>query len=580
MGNSAVLLVFAAFAVKYGFAQEDRTKTCPLQYKASSYLGNFTHWAVSTDARLCATVPRTIHRKGGNIADAAVATLLCMGVVLPHFMGIGGGFVATHYSRRERRVMSLISREVAPRAATTDMFIDNATLSLRGGLSIAVPGELRGYAELHERLGGRLPWKALFEDAIRLANEGFPVGHYLPYALCFEAPYMFACTDGPCDPRWNPFWNFKRGRPLKEGEILVQKDLACTLEAIAENGPDYFYEGPLAERMLREITNEGAILTMEDLRSYRPTWEPAASVTLQDGRVLYTAPPPGGGVVYAYIMAIMDAFRNNVSAELQNDALTLHRFVEACKFGFAKRSLLGDPRFEDVRDVLLNLTSWDYANATRWKIDDDRTYHDPAHYGLDTAPAPDDKGTAQLSLWEEDGDALSITSTVNGFFGSLIRSSSGIIFNNQMNDFSTPGEINVWGLSPSPANFIKPGKRPQSSMSPTVVVDPNGDVEMVIGAAGGSKIITAVAQVSMRALWQSGDIRDAIDYARLHEQLAPDDVMVEPQFPKTYIRQLEEKGHKIQTVFGAFNNVMAVHRRGQRLQANADYRSDGGVDGS
>ncbi|XP_054923394.2 scoloptoxin SSD20-like [Dermacentor andersoni] len=279
-------------------------------------------------------------------------------------------------------------------------------------------------------------------------------------------------------------------------------------------------------------------------------------------------------------MAIMDAFRSNVSAELQNDALTLHRFIEACKFGFAKRSLLGDPRFEDVRDVLQNLTSWDYANATRWKIDDDRTYQDPTHYGLDTAPAPENRGTAHLSLWEDDGDALSVTSTVNGYFGSMIRSSSGVIFNNQMNDFSTPGQSNFWGLPPSPANLIKPDKRPQSSMSPIVVVDANGDVEMVIGGSGGSKIITAVALVSMRALWQSGDIREAIDYARLHEQLTADDVMVEPQFPETYARQLEEKGHKIQTVFGEFNNVMAVQRKNQRLQANADYRSDGGVDGS
>ncbi|XP_049271173.1 scoloptoxin SSD14-like [Rhipicephalus sanguineus] len=506
---------------------------------------------------------RKIQRKGGNMADAAVATLLCMGVVMPHNMGIGGGFIATHYSRRERRALSLISREEAPKAATKDMFVENATLSLMGSLSIAVPGELRGYAELHERLRGRLPWKALFQDAIRLANEGFPVGPYTPYTLCYEAPYMFTCADGPCDPRWNPFWNFKRGRPLKTGEVLVQKDLARTLEAIAENGADYFYEGPLAEAIVREISNEGSIITLEDLRSYRPTWAPAVSLTLQDGRVLYTAPPPSSGAVTAYIVAIMDAFRNNVSAELQNDALTLHRFVEACKFGYAKRSLLGDPRFDDLNDdrrptrwrerddkltrqsnlglpgnlqVLRNLTSWDYANATRWKIDDDRTYHDPVHYGLDVAPAPENKGTAQLSLWDDDGDALSITSTINGYYGSLIRSSSGVIFNNQMDDFSTPGVSNFWGLAPSPANFIEPGKRPQSSMSPTVVVDSDGDVEMVIGASGGSKIITAVALVTMRALLQGNNIRDAIHSARLHEQLIPDDVVVEPQFPKVRTR--------------------------------------------
>ncbi|KAH6931900.1 hypothetical protein HPB50_001442 [Hyalomma asiaticum] len=526
---------------------------------------------------LCAL--RKIRRKGGNMADAAVATLLCMGVVLPHFMGIGGGFIATHYSRREKRAMSLISREVAPMAATTDMFVENTTLSRIGGLSIAVPGELRGLAELHERLRGRLPWKALFHDAIRFANEGFAVGNYVPYALCFEAPNMRICPDGPCDPRWNPFWNFKKGRPLEEGDVLVQKDLARTLEAIAEEGADYFYEGPFAEAMVREISIEGSIITLEDLRSYRPTWEPALSVTLRDGRVLHTAPPPSGGAVAAHIVAVMDAFRNNASAELQDDALTLHRFVEACKFGFAKRSLLGDPRFVDLRDVLRNLTSWDYANVTRWKIDDDTTYHDPTHYGLGVAPAPENKGTAHLSLWEDDGDALSVTSTVNGYFGSLVRSSSGVIFNNQMDDFSTPGVSNFWGLAPSPANFIQPGKRPQSSVSPTVVVDPNGGVEVVIGGSGGSKIITGVALVSMKTLFQGAGIRDAIESVRLHEQLTPDDVMVEPQFPKSYARQLEEKGHTIKTVQGEFNNVMAVRRKDRRMQANADCRSEGGVDG-
>ncbi|KAL3245553.1 hypothetical protein MRX96_046878 [Rhipicephalus microplus] len=393
----ATFLALAALALKYADAQEDRFEICNHQYEASSVLGNFTDWAVSSEAGLCATVPRKIQSKEGNMADAAVATLLCMGVVLPHFMGIGGGFIATHYSR-------------------------------------------------------------------------------------------------------NAFWNFKCGRPLKQGDVLVQKDLARTLEAIAHNGADYFYEGPFAEEIVREISNEGSILTIEDLRSYQPTWTPAVSIALQDGRVLYTAPPPSSGAVTTHIVAVMDAFRNNASAELQHEVLTLHRFVEAGKFGYASRSLLGDPRFDDVNDVLRNVTSWDYANATRWKIDDDRTYHDPVHCGLKATPAPEDRGTAHLSLWEDNGDALSITSTINGFFGSLIRSSSGVILNNQMNGFSTPGESNIWGLSPFPANFIEPGKRPQTSMSPAVVVDPQGDVEVVIGASGGSKIITAVSVVSMRTL--------------------------------------------------------------------------------
>lgn len=512
------------------------------------------------------------------MADAAVATLLCMGVVLPKAMGIGGGFVATFYSSRERVALSLISREVAPGAARRDMFVGNATLSKKGGLAIAVPGELRGYAEIHRRLRGRLPWGALFTDAIRLASEGFPVSNLLAHSLCYEARDLFRCADGPCEPSWEPFWNSEQKRPLIAGELLVQKDLARTLKEIAYYGPDYFYKGRLAEEMVREITEHGGILTLEDLRSYKPTWTRPVSVTFRDGRVAYSAPPPGGGAIYSFIMSIMDAFRSDDNAGLQDDVLTLHRFVEACKYAYAKRALLGDPRFVNVANVVRNLTSPDYAEHTRWQIDDDRTYHDPAHYGFVGQISPPIKGTAHLSMWG-DGDALSITSSINSYFGSLVRSSSGIVFNNHMDDFSIPGESNYWGVAPSKANFIEPGKRPQSSMSPTIVLDPNGDAELVIGGSGGPKITTAVALVSMRMLWMDSNIKDAIDYSRAHDQLIPDYIMVEPTFSELYSLLLKAKGHNIKTIGGEFSNVHAVHRKKGRLYANADYRSGGDVYG-
>lgn len=512
------------------------------------------------------------------MADAAVATLLCMGVVIPKAMGIGGGFVATFYSRRERRALSLISREVAPRAARRDMFAGNATLSRKGGLSIAVPGELRGYAEIHKRFAGRLPWRALFADAIRLASEGFPVGNSLAYSLCYEARDLFGCRDGPCEPTWEPFWNSEEKRPLIAGERLVQKDLARTLAEIAKHGPDYFYKGNLAKTMVREIAEHGGILNLKDLRSYKPTWTRPVSVTFRDGRIAYSAPPPAGGAVYAYIMGIMDAFRSDDHADLQDDVLTLHRFVEACKFAYAKRALLGDPRFVNVADVVRKLTSPDYAETTRRKIDDDQTYHDPEHYGYVGQISPPSKGTAHLSMWG-DGDAISVTSSINSYFGSLVRSSSGIVFNNQMDDFSIPGESNYWGVAPSKANFIEPGKRPQSSMSPTIVLDPNGDAELVVGASGGPKITTAVALVSMRTLWMDNNIKDAIDFSRVHDQLMPDYIMVDPTFSEVYARLLKAKGHKIKTVRGGFSNVAGVQQKRGRLYANADYRSGGDVYG-
>lgn len=458
------------------------------------------------------------------------------------------------------------------------MFAGNATLSRKGGLSIAVPGELRGYAEIHKRFAGRLPWRALFDDAIRLASEGFPVGNSLAYSLCYESRDLFGCRDGPCDPTWEPFWNSEEKRPLIAGERLVQKDLARTLAEIAKHGPDYFYKGHLAKTMVREIAEHGGILNLKDLRSYKPTWTRPVSVTFRDGRIAYSAPPPAGGAVYSYIMGIMDAFRSGDHADLQDDVLTLHRFVEACKFAYAKRALLGDPRFVNVADVVRKLTSPDYAESTRWKIDDDQTYHDPEHYGYVGQISPPSKGTAHLSMWG-DGDAISVTSSINSYFGSLVRSSSGIVFNNVMDDFSIPGESNQWGVAPSKANFIEPGKRPQSSMSPTIVLDQNGDAELVVGASGGPKITTAVALVSMRSLWMDNNIKDAIDFSRVHDQLIPDYIMVDPTFSEVYARLLKEKGHKIKTVGGGFSNVAGVQQKHGRLYANADYRSGGDVYG-
>ncbi|XP_077534250.1 scoloptoxin SSD14-like [Haemaphysalis longicornis] len=550
---------------------------CALKREPST-LGNFTRWAVSTEVGMCATVPGNIYSKGGNMADAAVATLLCMGVVQPKAMGIGGGFVATSYLRRGKRAESLIAREVAPAAATKNMYSQNASLSVHGGLAIAIPGELRGYAEVHRHLKGRLPWRALFTDAIRLASEGFAVSNGLAYSLCHVSPGLFPCPDGPCDPRWAPFWNAVEKRPLIEGELLVQKDLARTLAEIAHYGPDYFYEGRFAEEMVREIAEQGGILTLEDLRSYKPTWTRPVNVTFRDGRVAYSAPPPAGGAIYSYIMAIMDAFRTGDHAELQDDVLTLHRFVEASKFAYAKRALLGDPRFVAVADIVKELVSPDYAQLTRGQIDDDRTFHDPEHYGLLEKNLPTSKGTAHLSLWDDEG-ALSITSTINSYFGSYVRTSSGVVLNNEMDDFSSPGQSNYWDLAATEANVIEPGKRPLSSMSPAIVLDPNGNVELVVGGSGGSKITTAVALVSMRTLWMDNSIKDAIDYARLHDQLIPDHLMVEPTFPEVYAMQLKVKGHNITTVEGPFSNVHGVFRKGARLFANADCRSDGAVNG-
>ncbi|KAL1467073.1 hypothetical protein MTO96_005931 [Rhipicephalus appendiculatus] len=482
---------------------------------SASALGNFSQWAVSTDAAPCTSVARRIFKKGGKTVDAAIATLL---------------------SKKDAQV--LVAREVAPAAASTDMYVKNKKGSLFGGLAIAVPGELRGYYELHRHLNGALPWKELFTDAIRLARDGYPMGAHLANALRESQNADNVLKENIRKTFSNP----ETGELLAEGELVTLKDLAQTLELIAEYGPDYFYEGEFAEKLVSEVQNNGGILTMEDLKNYQVKWEKPVTARFKGGMTLYSAPPPASGAVLAYILGIMDAFRPSPGSFLDDTVTTLHRFAEACKFAYAKRARLGDPSFVNCEQLVQNMSSRAFAADARYKIDDERT-------------------------------------TVNYYFGSMLRTSAGVVMNNQMDDFSTPGMRNFYGVAPSAANFIVPGKRPMSSMAPVVVVDENGDVQLALGGTGGAKITSGVALVVMRTLWQRNSIKAAIDYPRLHHQLIPNHLMVESFFPKAYVEELRKLGHKVTYPKGRFSIMMGVNKQNGRLFANSDFRKGGTVDG-
>ncbi|XP_065280283.1 scoloptoxin SSD14-like isoform X3 [Dermacentor albipictus] len=542
---------------------------------SASALGNFSTWAVSTDAAPCTSVARRIFRKGGKTVDAAIATLLCMGVVIPHSMGIGGGFIATVYSRPKKEAQVLVAREVAPAGATSDMFVNNKKGSLFGGLAVAVPGELRGYQALHRHLNGSLPWKELFRDAIRLARDGFPMGAHLANALREHRNVDPALEENVKKAFTDP----ETGELLAEGELVTLKDLATTLEQIAEYGPDYFYEGELAENLVREVQDNGGMLTMEDLRRYQVTWEKPVTARFKGGMTMFSAPPPASGAVLAYILGIMDAFRSSPGSILEDNVTTLHRFAEACKFAYARRARLGDPKFVECEQLVRNMSSHHFASEARYKIDDERTFSDPHYYGFVDEVTKPDKGTAHATFWGADGDVIVVSSTVNYYFGSMLRTSGGVVLNNQMDDFSTPGMRNFYGVAPSVANFIFPGKRPMSSMAPVVVIDEKGDVQLALGGTGGAKITSGVALVIMRALWQRNSIKEAIDYPRLHHQLIPNHLMVESFFPKAYVEELRKLGHKVTYPKGRFSIMMGVNKHNGRLYANSDFRKGGTVDG-
>ncbi|KAL7748421.1 hypothetical protein RI367_006113 [Sorochytrium milnesiophthora] len=531
--------------------------------------------AVASEVPQCSTIGKDVLADGGSAVDAAIAAALCVGSINSFASGIGGGgFMVIRHPQRKRvgsgNAESIVIdfRETAPAAINEQLFGNNSQLSRVGGLSVGVPGELRGLEHAHKKYG-RLPWSRLLEPIIKLNRDGFPATKALQKRLEVNKDWVLASDT------WREVFA-PTGKLVLEGEIVKRPAMAKTFEEISKRGAQALYEGAIAEAIVDEVQRNGGVMTLADLANYTAVEREPVEAWYK-GRRIISAPAPASGHVLIFILNILERFDLALKGR---DDLNVHRIVEAMRYGFARRSELGDPDFLKIRTRLDEILTKEYAAVTRRNVTDDTT-HEPAYYNPQFENA-ESHGTTHLSVVDEDDMAVSLTSTVNLIFGSrLMNRETGIVLNDQIDDFSFQNFSNAFGLPPSPSNFIVPGKRPMSSTCPTII-ERDGMFEVAVGASGGSRIISAVLQTILNYVDFDQSITDAVTYPRLHDQLYPDVCEVEDGFPEQLAAGLEQRHHKLQRLAVGYHESVAqavARLQDGRVEAVSDYRKSGAPDG-
>ena len=510
---------------------------------------------------------KTVMQQGGNAYDAMVATSFALTVVYPVAGNItGGGFFV--YRSAEGEVGSLDYREMAPLGAHKDLYLDEngdviPKLSTVGGMAVGIPGAVAGILEVHKKMG-TLPLKQLMQPAIDLAEKGYVVTE--KQAKSFKRySELFVEVNGK-----DTF--FAQGH--QAGDTIVNPALAKTLKAIAEKGNEGFYDGWVAQAMVNKTQATGGILSLEDLKAYSPRWREPVQFSYKDLNLISMGPPSSGGICLAQLMQMVEPY--NLKAMGHNSPGAMHVMVEAERRSYADRAhFLGDPDFVTIpQDHLLDKT---YANERMQNFSTDKaTLSSEVSHGDIIVVERDE--TTHFSIVDKEGNAVSVTTTLNGAYGSKVFVDElGVFMNNEMDDFSSkPGTPNMFGLTGSKANSIAPKKRMLSSMTPTIV-EKNGDLYMVVGTPGGSTIITSVFQTILNVYEHGMEMQEAVDAPRFHHQWLPDIVVLEPDsFDNTVVEELKSKGHTIEAKYSRIiGKVDAIHKneKGQ-LSVGADTRGD------
>ena len=517
------------------------------------------HGMVVAQEKISARVGADILRRGGNAVDAAVATGFAMAVTYPRAGNIGGGgFMVIHSAERGEDV-AIDYRETAPAAMTRDIFLGadgkpDIAKSRDSALGIGVPGTPAGLALALEKYGsGKFSLSDLMQPAIALARDGFVIADDLGDTLASAQRRLARWPSG------TRILDGADGKPLRNGDRLVQADLAATLSAIAEQGPRGFYEGPVAQKLAKAIADAGGIMTTDDLKSYQAVIRAPVRGNYRGYDIVSMPLPSSGGTVLLETLNILEGFP--MRDMKQGSPASLHVIIEAMKRAYADRArYLGDPAF--VSAPVTILTSKDYAAKQRAGIDLDRAT--PWTDALSATPPREGSNTTHYSVVDSSGNAVSNTYTLNFPYGvGLVAEGTGVLLNNELDDFTAaPGAANAFGLVGFEANLPGPGKRPLSSMSPTIVLR-DGRPVLVTGTPGGSRIISAVLQIVVNVLDYRMDVAAAVAAPRLHHQWLPDEVRVERGFDEATLAALRAKGHQVIEPLGQTSaNSIAVTPNG------------------
>jgi gamma-glutamyltranspeptidase / glutathione hydrolase len=521
---------------------------------------------VAQEAR-AARIGVDILKAGGNAVDAAVAVGFALAVTHPQAGNLGGGgFMLVHLAERNEAV-AIDYRETAPQAITPSSFLDDrgeadAEKSRSSALAVGVPGTVAGLKLAHERYGsGRFTFADLIEPALTLARNGFAVEDDLADVLAM-VPSRLA--------RWPSSRVFLRsdGSVLGPGDLLVQADLAASLDLIAREGPRAFYDGPIGEKIVAGVRAAGGVMAMDDLRNYRPVIRPPVRGTYRGYDIVSMPPPSAGGTLLVEMLNILEGYASDGDA-----GENAHRMAETMKLSYADRAaFLGDPA--TVAVPVERLTSKDYAAKLRAGIG--ARARPSLSLGNGSMPR-EGHNTTHFSIVDRFGNAVANTYTLNFNFGlGLVAEGTGILLNNELDDFAAkPGAPNAYGLVGSAANAPGPGKRPLSSMTPTILFK-DGKVVLVTGSPGGSRITTTVLQVITNALDRRMGIAAAVAAPRIHQQWLPDEVFVEPGVAPEVTRGLRDRGHQVTPfrTWGSANSIMAT---ADGLAGAADPRTRGSL---